>query len=70
LAHETICCTDCGREFETAQEHFVPKCVLQHRLRTRIVSMQYVLNMFQRELELLEMVVNENCSHCKEVKED
>lgn len=70
MAHKTICCTECGREFETEQEHFIPKCVLQHKLRTRVVSMQYGLNILKRELALLETVVNENCSHCVEQKEE
>ena len=32
--------------------------------------MQYGLNMLERELALLETVVNENCSHCVEQKEE
>lgn len=70
MAHKTICCIDCGREFATEQEHFIPKCGMQHKLRTRVLCMEYALRMMKRELAILETVVNENCSHCKSEKEE
>ena len=69
LAHNMVCCTECGREFSTAPEHFIPKCLLQHELRTRILCVKDGMRMIKREMKILEDFVEEYCSHCKK-KED
>ena len=71
MVHNTFCCTSCGREYETAKDHFMPKCILQHELRTRVVCAMEGIRLIKRELEILENFVNKNCSHItKDDKEE
>jgi hypothetical protein len=71
LSHNSICCIHCGREFATVQEHFIPKCTLQHELRTRVVCAMGGIRSIKREMEILQKFVDENCSHVtKDNKEE
>lgn len=64
MVEGTLCCKDCGRHFTDASEHFIPKCALQHKIRTRVLCIQYFIKMLKRELQLLENLVNEDYSQC------
>ena len=66
MKKSTLCCKECGREFVSCQEHFVPKCLLQHELRTRSLCINDHVRAIRRELKILEDFVNEYCSHKKE----